>query len=132
MIVVTGIEICHCERDSYEVHRLTEEPTSINMSNDVFRCPDIETEIIRGRLFVNARGEEVCLGASEDIQKALGIPMEAFDNLRKEVEKATLKVFYLEEVKDEYRFELLALRKKYKTMSFLNRLKFLLFGYKED
>ena len=47
--------------------------------------PEITTEMVRGRRFVNHQGEEVCIGMSEQVQQAIGLPFEVYDNMQSSI-----------------------------------------------
>lgn len=43
-------------------------------------------EEIRGRRFINERGEEVCIGFSKQAEEAIGMPFEVIENQESEIE----------------------------------------------
>lgn len=75
----------------------------------------IETEIVRGRMFVNSRGERVCIGIKKNVQDLIGLPFEAFEAQQALIAREQRRVFNLEnEIKG------------IKALKFWKRLKFLL------
>ena len=49
--------------------------------------PTIRDEVIRGEIYINNRGEEVCIGVSKEVQDILGFPLRKFDSMRSEIKR---------------------------------------------
>lgn len=80
MIVVKNIEIDTVKEDTilaYHFH--PEELSSVPPDREIRH--DVTEEMIHGKRFINHRGEEFCIGMSEDVQKAIGLPFEAYEDL---------------------------------------------------
>jgi hypothetical protein len=75
-------------------------------------------ELIRGQRFVNERGEQVCIGMSEKVRTAIGLPFEVYNNLKQELE--TLERMYNFKTKT-----LLELQNTIAMAKFLGRLRYL-------
>jgi len=128
MLCIKNIDLVELDRDEvmiykYEHHALdlylpsaTDEDDPISMA--------VATEIIRGRDFV-FRGERYCLGMSEQVQKAIGLPMECFDKMEKDLAIADQRTRNLEYQTGELSKQL----GEYKTMGFWRRFKALFTGY---
>jgi hypothetical protein len=46
----------------------------------------IEKEMVVGKIYKNFFGEEVCIGMTEQVQGAIGLPFEALDNVRRKAD----------------------------------------------
>ncbi len=79
---------------------------------------DITREMIKGRVFRNSLGRKVCIGMRKEVQDALGLPFEAFDGLRDQVEQKNLIVN-----------DLLEQINVIKNMGFWGRFRCLFFSY---
>ena len=86
MICIKSIEVIEVERDDVEI--------AYQMwPDDHYFLPDATepvaakfiTETVRGRRFRNIDGKEVCIGMTKQVQDAVGLPFEAFENMEKEI-----------------------------------------------
>jgi len=84
MLCIEDIKIVEIDRDEV-IRNSCELPPMPIIQNDG-SAVQIETakELIKGRKFYNSRGEEVCIGMSEKIQKVLGLPFNHFEKMRQE------------------------------------------------
>lgn len=78
----------------------------------------IHEEIVRGRRFRNAKGYDVVIGITKEVQDTIGLPFEAFDTMERLVNDS-LKM-------NE------SLRKRVNTASFWQRIKYLFSGKLSD
>ena len=87
MICVTEIKTVDVDRDFVMIHKMQNMPALAEIidSDPPERC-EVEQEMVRGREFVNANRERFCIGMSEQVQKAIGLPMEAFENMNRELD----------------------------------------------
>jgi len=83
--------------------------------------PEITTEMVRGRRFVNIRGEEVCIGMSKQVQQAIGLPFEVYDTMDNNITFFRKRNQNLE----SQNFNLLKRIEQHQSISFLGRVKFL-------
>lgn len=47
----------------------------------------VTKEQITGRRFQNGVGKAICIGMSKQVQVAIGLPFEAFDNMNKQIDR---------------------------------------------
>jgi len=109
MKVVTEIQYMDVE-DNYLETRSLVDPLRFNFDE----YNKVVTHIIRGRTFVNRKGERICLGVAPGVQELLGLPFDTIDDLQLQV--------------DRYRNEAIDLCQKIFDISntnFWGRLKFL-------
>ena len=67
-------------------------------------------EMIKGRRFVNSRGEKVCIGISEAARDIIGLEFEVIENLKEEVERLESNVEHLLEFAQEINLTLLLIK----------------------
>lgn len=82
MICVEDVKIFQVDRDTFE--RVTWGDWQVKPENKVVKKAG-KTEVIRGRVFNNARGEEICLAMTREVQITLGLPFEVFGNMEREL-----------------------------------------------
>lgn len=82
MICVTSIELVDVERDFLERAMYENMPPLAQVINaEEPTRAEVKTEMIRGRVFINANRQEFCIGMPKEVQDAIGLPMEAFNNM---------------------------------------------------
>lgn len=84
MILVKNIEVEVVPQDIIQIRQMDE----TNIYKPFERVQEemkILVEQVRGQRFINARGQEFCIGMSKKVRDAIGLPFEAYDNLQKEV-----------------------------------------------
>lgn len=125
MICVLKIELLEVKGQDWVVHHpdLPEVPlvALCDMGKLPEDLPQVTREVIQGEKFRLPDGREFCIGLSEEVHVALGIPLKAWANMN--------------EMMDEQRAELFGLRKcshnqlhalkQYRTMSRWERFRFL-------
>lgn len=82
-------------------------------------------ETITGEWFVNDIGESVCIGMSEQVQEAIGLPMKVFSKLGKEIEEQNNYIINLNKKNYSLEVKINRLKKKvnnYKKRTFRQRL----------
>ena len=87
MICIKSIEVLEVERKDVEVAHF-KWPDGYFETGD-YECStmtaELTYEMVRGRVFRNANGQEVCIGMTKQVQDAVGLPFEAFENMEKEI-----------------------------------------------
>jgi hypothetical protein len=124
MLIVKNIEVLQVPNDK---HKIFEAISSFKRGISSNGClppeqlVDIKEEMITGRIFVNNRGERFCIGVSEQVQEAIGLPFEAFENINRRIETDTLTISKLKTKNAVYQNQI----DKYKNMNFWQKLKWL-------
>ena len=86
MICVEDVKICQVERDTFvRTSRGAWNEEGIAQGKVLPKNAGFKTEEIRGRVFANACGEEICLSMTREVQLTLGLPFEVFDNMEKKM-----------------------------------------------
>ena len=80
MICVEQVILFQVERDSFELGKIKR-----------FGGP-ANKEVIHGRIFNNARGEEVCIAMTREVQIAIGLPFEVFEDQGKKITNLSAEV----------------------------------------
>ena len=121
MILIRGIQVIKVDKDSKEIrdmaNRYIFDPI---LYEDVFLTPDM----VKGRVFVNEDGEEICISMNDDAQKAVGLPFKTFDKMTNTIEDNKDTIDQLDELYDEAFESLLS----YEHMSLWDRVKFVFKG----
>lgn len=83
MIVVKRVEVETFDKDPIVVnHFPVPDPPVSALGNGKIKPLDVRQEVIKGKAFRNAEGEEVIIGMSNEAQELLGIPFQAFEDMR--------------------------------------------------
>lgn len=120
MLIVTEIKTKEVDRDKWEV-RQCQLNTHPNRAGNALEIDSYTREMIYGRVFVNINGKRFCIGMSEQVQNAIGLPMDCF-------EKLNLEIDLLEVDNTQLRKGVDRLWKKlevFDTMTFWQKIKFL-------
>lgn len=123
MICIKSIEVIEVERDDVEVAHFRW-PDGYFETGDYESSPmtaDLTYEMVRGRVFRNANGQEVCIGMSKQVQDAIGLPFAVFENMEK-------KIGDLQLARDTTKFKLDRLCCRLNNTGFWGRLKWLFRG----
>lgn len=83
MLVVKSIEVVEYEPESVLIPKTQSFPISDHSSKKVSGI-EVTQEMVIGRRFVrriNGETKHFCIGMTQQVQDAIGIPMEAFDSL---------------------------------------------------
>jgi len=87
MLVITDIKVANVDRDSVMIAKYRNLPSFAEVLNaETEGRVEITEEMVRGRVFRNVRGEEVCIGMSTLVQEALGMPADCFDLMQRELD----------------------------------------------
>lgn len=136
MIFIKSIEVDEIDGNYVEItHMLKNRGADLYKMGEVPISPNITyiQELIEGKRFFNARGEEVVIGFSQSVEEAIGLPMEAFKNLNEDYIEA-LDRFILYKAKcEELERDNYGLSKTIKCFTqktWLERFKYLIFGYR--
>ena len=71
MILIKNVEVLIVDGNETRITKLDHIPCSTEEYQEQLKT---HIEIVRGRKFVNCRGEEICLGIKRDVQDLLGLP----------------------------------------------------------
>lgn len=119
MICITEIKVIDVDVDIDKYQIAYHEPLSYAAitDSDPKEYVEITTELITGRRFVNANGEEVCVGMSKQVQKYIGLPFEVYENLQNNIkyERKQTKI-------QRYKLD------RVKSMTFWHRIKYAFTG----
>ena len=123
MIVIRSIDIVNVPNDWYKFVSLDDSRfrRSVYLANpDARENIEIKTEMVKGKIFVNRNGKKFCIGMSEQVQNAIGLPFEVFESQQRAVD-----IWYAEYVKSDTRKrELEILNNKIIKLNFWQRLLF--------
>ncbi|MFH1777587.1 MAG: hypothetical protein ABH952_08545 [Candidatus Omnitrophota bacterium] len=120
MIIVQEIKVANVDKNVVELAHYP--PMNFSIYPGPKTEPiEITYEMIHGRTFVNANGEEFCIGLSEQAQTAIGLPFEAFENMSNEIEKLQIHIGDLRKKYNIARDKI----NQYETMGLWKRIKFL-------
>lgn len=81
MILVRDIETVETNRDWCEIAHFDDIPLNPYDESTPMNL-ELRKEFIRGREFVNSRGESIILGATGKVQEILGLPFQVFENMQ--------------------------------------------------
>ncbi len=93
MLLITDITIKHVKTDRDVIINQYKHLHSYRDLHKPTKDMGVREELVKGRHFVNSRGERVCLGLQLNVQKTIGIYIEAFENLERQLD--TLRTDYL-------------------------------------
>ena len=85
MIVVTKIETIECEDRDFFMYRDMSSHEAAQYGGEIAAKIAYELEPIRGMKFAKLNGDVVVVGMSKQAQEAIGLPLEAFDTLQREL-----------------------------------------------
>lgn len=117
MLCITDITVVDVGEDIIRLSGRSDNMVEM-VTNDGPRDPiRIATEVIRGQRFRNSRGVIICIGMSQQVREAIGLPFEVYENLQHNLdyEKAQLR---------QSRNQL----KRVKDMTFWERIRFAFTG----
>ena len=107
MICIKEIKVVDVDEDFIMISRMEGLPPFADLypyDGDMSQeMVEVTNEMVHGTRFRNSNGLDVCIGMTQQVQDLIGLPFEAFSNMRDYV---------------------------FKTMGFFGRLKFLFTGYK--
>jgi len=118
MVIVTDVKVSLVPRHTWEIAKFQDSGyLRVNDGKDVMPIEVIK-ETIKGHKFVKLNGQCVYLGMAKHVQEAIGIPLEAFDEMRNDI-------LCLSKTNGEYLARLIKVRR----MSFWQRLVGLFKGF---
>lgn len=93
MIVLVECKTIMAERDElyYETMHHRDGVARIATVQDPYESVEVTQEHIQGRIFVNSRGERICLGLSNQVSKALSFPFELIEQQAEEIKSLESK-----------------------------------------
>lgn len=84
MICVKDIDVIETEKDELELFAYNHTPyTVFDDPGPAAISVKYARELIHGHRYINSFGKEVRIGLSKKVQNAIGLPLEAFQNLTK-------------------------------------------------
>lgn len=121
MIVITEIKTREVNRNAWERAKFNCDAYFEASSGDVAETVRFTNEVVLGKDFKNAHGKTVCIGMTKEVQEAIGLPFEAFEELQKLIEEFRQynQLLFDRIERTEKRL------KEYSSLSFLGRLKYL-------
>lgn len=130
MILITEVKTVTVDKNEVEIAHYENRPYVHGISGGSYWPIQMKAyyEYVRGERFINTRGEEVYLGMTAQVQEALGLPFSVFKDLNDRLERYRKKFRILSNDIELLEHNLGAVRKDlqiYKTMKFIDRLKFL-------
>jgi len=121
MILIRKIQAIKVDKDSKQIKDMANRYIfDQKLYEDIFLTPDM----VKGRVFKNADGEEICISMNNDAQKAVGLPFETFDKMSTTIDDNEDTIDKLDKLYDEAFESLLS----YETMSLWGRIKFIFKG----
>ena len=96
MICITEIKVIDVEKDFIEIcQREYMSPIKRISGSDPVEHVEVTREMIRGRTFINERGERLCIGMSKQVQDSIGLPFRAFENMSQRIEMDAITISQL-------------------------------------
>lgn len=87
MLLIESVRYRKTQRDEVTISHAEPVPVADWSQSSTIAKPRIRLEHIRGELFTLPDGTTHCIGMTEYVQKALGIPMRAFRDMSEQVAK---------------------------------------------
>ena len=88
MIIIKKLELLEIKEDEYHMRTYPDEQF---LSTDPVSCKkeyfEVKTEHIQGERFILPSGKEFCIGWSEDVKIALGLPLTVHRNMDDKLER---------------------------------------------
>lgn len=136
MLCVTKIEATDVPDDWWKIDRM-EDAIPVRMIPDDGTGPIAESfnvvrELVKGRRFripidngIDHGYREICIGWSEQVYEAIGIPLKVFENQERRLEECRIEVDKFENRCKTFSKIIGEMTERRKNMSFWNRLKYL-------
>lgn len=130
MLLVKSVEILYVNGDYSEILAEISRPLDIRPVNNFVQEQEIQMakEMVKGIEFCNRDGDSVLIGMTKDVQAAIGLPFQAFNDmgeqiatLSSELARSKKKILNLEKEKSTLSIRLNNICK----LGFFKRLKFL-------
>jgi len=88
MILVKDVTVLKVKGDVVNFAHIPEYDGPIEWDYSDSDPIEIRNEVIRGTVFCDRHGQKVCIGATEDVQRLIGLPFEVFNNQQNELTRA--------------------------------------------
>jgi len=127
MICITDIKIVEVSKNEVAILQTEGLPNKLLKYVCLATPPEkveVTQEMIRGREFINADGERICIGMSKKVQDVLGLPFKTFESMNKELMDKRAAVSLLKEKTMVFQNEV----KDFRTAGIFRRLKYLFTG----
>ena len=126
MLVVTDVQIVDIDKNSYEFFKYKPVLWGRVMEGEMptEETVKVKRELIEGERYILPTGRQLIIGLSERVRNALGIPLQVWNLMKNQNEEFRLFQVRLLQANTKYQQDI----KKYETLSFRGRLKFLFRG----
>lgn len=115
MLLVKSIEVEEVPGNVVAINHvegLDDMPFALNFADKIPHAEISATkETIQGQMFTKINGERVCIGWSNQVQDVIGLPLEAFENLRNEIKALNSIMSQLRRKSDGYQKRLEKIQK---------------------
>ncbi|NIU12591.1 MAG: hypothetical protein GWN76_00800 [candidate division Zixibacteria bacterium] len=129
MLVVIGVDVRSVVDNPHYFDAVRKHHPRVSIQ-DLAEIPfpkEVPLELVRGTTFINDRGQEITIGMTQEVQEAIGLPMDVFNSQTEQIDKLNHEVAQkVQEVK-----ELKTALKDYRTMTVWGRVKFLFSGVED-
>lgn len=86
MIVIKEIKVVNVDRNIAEFAIADHKPfVWLEKPGLIPESIEVTREMVRGRIFVNTRGQRLCIGMTREVQEAIGLPFEIFDSMDQKI-----------------------------------------------
>lgn len=123
MILVESVKVRLVRGDQTNI--VTQRPVVGVYDPSVIMEASVKTEVVRGRRFVDASGEEFCIGMTKEVEATLKLPFDIYEDMSSQV--CQIRAILLREEKKTYRLE--NRLKAIKEMSFWERFSRVFVGF---
>ena len=123
MLCITKIEVVNVPEDKLDLYYFDSPFANVLPieGTDPIEYTEVKVEHIKGRVFINNRHEEICIGMSKQVQDLIGLPFYVYEKMSRENESLLSNYNYVNKLYKKVDTEL----DKYKKLTFFKRLKFL-------
>lgn len=123
MLCITKIEVVNVPEDKLDLYYCNDPFANVLPIEGTYpvEYAEVKREHVNGKIFINNRHEEICIGMSKQVQDLIGLPFEVYDNMNKEIKSLSGNYNYVNKLYKKLDIEL----EKYKKLTFFKRLKFL-------
>ena len=122
MLLIRAINVIQTDLDPITI------ASALSCSYEPMRAnyipPEITTEMVRGRRFVNHQGEEVCIGMSKQVQEAIGLPFEVYDNMQSSISFLEKRCQNLNNENFNLRNRIRFMEERFQSINLWGRIKF--------
>lgn len=134
MICIKSIQTVEVDED--QLGLIFFPPRTALKPEDMFKAEEQEVtkEMVIGRKFINIEGKSLCIGIAKEVQKALGLPFEAFEDMNILIERQQNTIYSMGTKQREAITKINKYQKiisKLGRANFWDRLKYLFKGYGE-